>query len=224
MADTEASSFRMIATLGVAGMLSGGLLVGAYLVTAPRIERNRAEALERAIYDVLPGAESNQPFVIRNDALVPFDGKGLPKKEAAVYAGFDAQGGFVGFAIPSEGSGFQDIIKLIYGYVPSAKRIIGMQVLESRETPGLGDKIMKDDKFLAQFGDLAVAPDIVATKKGKTQPHEIDAISGATISSKAVVKIINAGNAQWLSRLPATAPAAPAAAAAPGGAPAAGGK
>ena len=79
-----------------------------------------------------------------------------------------------------------------------------MEVLESRETPGLGDKIYKDAVFVAGFSALSVEPEIFAVKKGtKSQPNEIDAITGATISSKAVVRIINEAHAAWSAQLPA---------------------
>jgi electron transport complex protein RnfG len=85
-----------------------------------------------------------------------------------------------------------------------------MEILDSRETPGLGDKIYKDAAFVANFASLSVDPEIVAVKKGnKSAPNQIDAITGATISSKAVVKIINTANALWLPRLEA-APGSPA--------------
>ena len=194
----------MMATLGFAGMFSGLAIVGIYLVTLPRIERNRAEALEAAIYRVLQGAISRVAFVLRDDALFRYqspDGS-LPKEEA-VYGGYDEAGALVGFAIPAEGGGFQDTIKLIYGYDVTSQRVVGMEVLESRETPGLGDKIIKDADFVGDFRNLAVEPEIVATKKGATQENEVDAISGATISSVAVVRIINESNRRWLARLEA---------------------
>jgi electron transport complex protein RnfG len=200
----------MLATLGIAGMCSGIALVGIYLVTSPRIERNRAEALEAAIYRVLPGARTRKAFVVREGRLAPFEGLGdtLPKEEA-VYAGYDNAGAPVGFAIPAEGPGFQDTIKLIYGYDPARERVVGMEVLESRETPGLGDKIIKDDDFVANFGDLSVTPEVVVVKKGRTRDNEVDAISGATISSHAVVRIINNANERWLDRLPEVASSSP---------------
>jgi electron transport complex protein RnfG len=193
----------MLVTLGLAGMCSGLALVGIFLLTLPMIERNRAEALEAAIFEVLQGATERVTFVLREGVLARFESPGgsLPKEEA-IYAGYDEAGEFVGFAIPAEGPGFQDTIKLIYGYDPARQRVVGMQVLESRETPGLGDKIMKDDSFVDCFRDLAVSPDVVAVKAGRTQDHEVDAISGATISSVAVVRIINEANARWLERLP----------------------
>ena len=78
-----------------------------------------------------------------------------------------------------------------------------MHVLESRETPGLGDRIFKDPEFVASFRSLATQPEIVLVPKGSgTAPHEVDGITGATISSKAVVKILNASTAQWTPHFP----------------------
>ena len=205
MAGSEASSLRMLLTLGFAGMLSGATLVGVFNVTGPRIERNRAEALERAVYEVLPDAVSRAPFVVRDGVVVELEnpGPGIPKEEA-VYAGYDAAGNRIGFAIPAEGGGFQDTIRLIYGVDPVTRTVVGMRVLESKETPGLGDKIIKDMSFVGAFDDVAADPELVATKKGATLPNEIDAISGATISSIAVVNIINNSNSRWLDKLSAT--------------------
>jgi electron transport complex protein RnfG len=76
-----------------------------------------------------------------------------------------------------------------------------MEVLESRETPGLGDKIQKDPAFLGRFRDLATAPRIELVKGRASRPNEIDAISGATISSKAVVRILTDANERWLAPL-----------------------
>jgi electron transport complex protein RnfG len=201
----------MMATLGLAGMCSGFAIVGIFLATSPLIERNRAEALEAAIYRVLPGARSRKTFVLREGALTPFEAPGgtLPKEEA-VYAGYNDAGAPVGFAIPAEGPGFQDTIRLIYGYDPSRKRVVGMEVLESKETPGLGDKIIKDEEFVANFRDLSISPEVIVTKKGRTQENEVDAISGATISSIAVVRIVNQANSRWIDRLPDVASTSPA--------------
>jgi electron transport complex protein RnfG len=196
----------MMGTLGIAGMCSGLAVVGIFLLTLPRIERNRAEALEAAIFRVLEGARSRVAFVVRGAELVRFESPdgGIPKEEA-VYAGYDEAGALLGFAIPAEGAGFQDTIKLIYGYDVGARRVVGMEVLESRETPGLGDKILKDRSFLENFRNLAVEPEVVVVKAGRTRDNEVDAISGATISSKAVVRIINAANERWIDPVAALA-------------------
>jgi electron transport complex protein RnfG len=76
-------------------------------------------------------------------------------------------------------------------------------VLESRETPGLGDKIYKDAEFVSNFSALSIEPEIVTVKKNtRERPNEVDAITGATISSKAVVRIINETHVAWAERLP----------------------
>ncbi|UCF36411.1 MAG: FMN-binding protein [Acidobacteriota bacterium] len=200
-----AGPFRLIATLGLAGLFSGLVLVTVYLATQPLILENQAKALEAAIYQVVPGSETRKAYVVEDGKLVPFNAQGnnLPSGDA-VFAALDAQGKLVGFGIPSEGAGFQDTIKLIYGYNPENKRVTGMQVLESRETPGLGDKIIKDLNFLSNFENLAIEPEVVSVAAGsKKNENEVDSISGATISSKAIVKIINSGNSKYLSLISA---------------------
>lgn len=194
----RAGPVRMILTLAVAGFASGLVLVTVYVRTAPLILENQKAALEAAIYKVVPGSTNRKAFEIKENKLVPYEGDGLPMQDA-VFAAYDDSGSLLGYGIPSEGPGFQDTIKLIYGYDHEAGKVIGMEVLESKETPGLGDKIIKDKEFVDNFSDLSISPEIVAVKTGtKEASNEVDTISGATISSKAVVKIINDGNGKFL--------------------------
>jgi electron transport complex protein RnfG len=194
------NSWHMIRALGGVGVLCSLLIVVTFQATLPTITRNRAEALERAIFHVLPGATTRDSYqVTESGQLIPFEGE-ANAGETLVYAGYDEQDRLVGIAIEAQGQGFQDTIKLIYGYSPEKQQIIGMEVLESKETPGLGDKILKDKDFLANFVslDAALTPDgsavenpIEAVKAGqKEQPWQIDGITGATISSKAVGDIL----------------------------------
>jgi electron transport complex protein RnfG len=200
-ASSEPTSTRLIATLGLAGLFSGLVLVGVYELTLPLILANQARALQEAVFKVLPGIERMQEMTVTDGGdLTPTEED--QDAEEVVYAGYDASNQLLGYAIPGEGAGFQDAIRLIYGYKPDERVIIGMEVLESRETPGLGDKIIKDAAFRESFGSLAVDPEIVPVAPGASaSPNEIDTITGATISSKAVVKIINAANERWLTRL-----------------------
>ena len=200
-AKPKAVAPRMIFALGLAGLLSGLFIVLVYEATLPMIEANRAAAIRRAVFLVVPGSTALQKLVVQGDSLVI---AGAQDEGEAIYAGYDAAGKFLGYAIPGAGAGFQDTIRLIYGFDPGRKRVVGMDVLESKETPGLGDKIYKDAAFVACFAELAIEPEIVVVKNGtKGADNEVDGITGATISSKAVVKIINLSNAKWLVRLPA---------------------
>ncbi len=195
------SSLRLVLTLAIAGLISGVAIIGIYESTLPTITANKARELREAVFKVLPAVSQMQALVHRDGELVAAEA--VAKDEPVVYGGYDENGGFVGYAIPGAGPGFQDTIGLLYGYTPDQKLVVGMEVLESRETPGLGDKIYKDADFVAGFSALSIEPEITAVKSGtKSQPNEIDAITGATISSKAVVRIINETHADWTQRLP----------------------
>jgi Na+-translocating ferredoxin:NAD+ oxidoreductase subunit G len=195
--EKEPGSFRLVFTLGLAGFLSGVVLVTVFLITKPMIEANKAAAIEKAIYKVLPGCSSFETLVL-NDGKLEKEALRTGKEEkdkgekAIVYVGFDNTGKLIGFAIQGAQSGFQDIIALMVGFEAANKTIIGYEVLESKETPGLGDKIFKDEDFVANFKALTVEPEIFAVKKGeKKNPNEVETIAGATISSKVIVKILN---------------------------------
>ena len=195
------SSFRLIFTLAIAGLISGVAIIGIYETTLPTITANKARELREAVFKVLPGVTKMQALVYRDDALVVVPQP--DKDEPVIYGGYDDQGAFVGYAMPGAGPGFQDTIALLYGYKPSESLVVGMEILESRETPGLGDKIYKDMDFVDEFYALTIEPEIVAVKKGtKTADNQVDAITGATISAKAVVRIINETHAAWRGQLP----------------------
>ncbi len=197
--EREPTALRIVATLVVFGAISGTMLVLAFLETQPRILRNQYEAMRAAVFRVLPGTETVTMLVIRDGVLVPYDGpEGVLPAEPTTFLGEDAEGRRIGYAIPGEGPGFMDTIKVLYGFDPTRRLVIGMEVLDSRETPGLGDKIAFDPKFLANFAALAVDPEIVSVKRGKkTRENEVDCITGATISSEAVVRILNESRKRW---------------------------
>ncbi len=199
--ERQASPLRIVLTMAVAGVAAGGVLAVVYATTEPRIEANHAEALRRAVFEAVPGTVRIEPRVLGDDgklATPPQGAKKLPEGRV-VYAGLGKDGKLVGYGVPAEGPGFQDVIRLLYGFDPARRRIVGMVVLDSRETPGLGDRVGYDPNFLANFKDLAVEPKLVPVKKGKKQrPNEVDCITGATISSKAVVRILNQSLQRWL--------------------------
>jgi electron transport complex protein RnfG len=196
---SEPSSVRLVATLGFAGLLSGLIIVSVFEATLPTITAYKAKVLQEAVFTVLPGVSSMQRLTYRDGSMVVAVGD--EQEEDVVFGGYDADGKLIGYAVPSAGPGFQDTIRLLYGYLPQDRKVVGMEILQSRETPGLGDKIYKDAAFVANFSALSIDPEIITVKKGaKTALNEVDAITGATISSKAVVQIINRGNQRWVPR------------------------
>lgn len=194
------SSFSLISTLGLVSMISGLLVVLIYEYTKPIIAENQRLATERAIFKVLPKASSRLTFIIKDGKV-----KQLKKNDKTegnlIYAGYDANNQFVGIALNAAEQGYQDIIKLLYGYQPEKGCITGYDVLKSTETPGFGTKITTDEEFLANFNclDAKVNPslsglinEIKTVRHGtKQNPWEIDAIAGSTITSNALGRMFN---------------------------------
>ncbi|MDH3339403.1 MAG: FMN-binding protein [Gammaproteobacteria bacterium] len=198
-------TWPMYRTLVGIGMLCGLMIAVTFQGTRPVIERNRAEALERAVFAVLPAAIARATFALTAE------GQFVPDTNATgqrVHAGFDADGQLVGVAIEAAGMGYADTITVLYGYSPLQEAIVGIRVLTSKETPGLGDKIETDEAFLENFVALDVRLDASGTslqhrietvKQGKkTEPWQIDGITGATISSVAIGDILAKSAERWV--------------------------
>jgi len=204
-----ASSKMLIAMVGI-GVLCALLIVLTYEGTLPAIKRNKAAALEQAIFKVLPGISYKRSFEWTADQGFR-ELQGAESEGPVVHAGYNQEDQMLGLAVEASGIGFADVLRILYGYDPQSETIVGFYVLESKETPGLGDKIEKDDAFLANFKALDVKLNsdkktlvnpVVPVKNGaKTQNWEVDGITGATISSRAIGNILGASTAEWLPRL-----------------------
>jgi electron transport complex protein RnfG len=194
------STFRLVATLAVAGVLAGMLLAMVNEHTKPIIDAYRAEQLRLAVYEVLPQAARYTTFYLVDGELNPTLPAGAKEAEyKRIFAGFGEDGQPVGVAMSRGESGFQDIVLVIMGFDPASGTLTGMKVLESKETPGLGDKIFKDQAWVDQFfagPELPLKP--VKAGSGRGEPNEVDTITGATISSKTVIQIINNAVAEWM--------------------------
>jgi electron transport complex protein RnfG len=198
-AEEKVSTFRLVATLAVAGVLAGILIALVNQHTKPIIDAYRAEQLRLAVYEVLPDAARYSTFYLVDGVLAADLPAGAKESEfKRVYAGYNESGEPVGVAVSRGESGFQDVIMVILGFDPVTGRLTGMKVLESKETPGLGDKIFKDQAWVDQFFAGPQTPLIpVKPGSGKGVPGEVDTITGATISTKAVIQIINNAVAEW---------------------------
>ena len=191
----EVPAWKLVATLAVAGALAGLLLVFVDQATREQIRENRRGAVRDAVAEVLGEPAKIVSFAVTDKGLEP---EAEPNYEVdterlnRVFAGYaDAEGTrLIGFALAYQRTGFQDAIRLIFGYDPRTKKVLGVKVLEHKETPGLGDKI-EQEPFLGPIRGQVL--DLVAVKPGKGTggPSEVDTITGATISSGWVIKIIN---------------------------------
>ena len=159
------------------------LLGGINMVTEPIIAENNEATFQANLKELLPGAENFE-----------LDGTKLPEPEAGVkvngvYCGMAADGtpvGYVADAVCSEGYG-GDVV--VMTGVDTEGKITKVKVTEMEETPGLGAKCQTD--WIDQYTGLT--ENIVVSKNGSAgnNPNKIDAISGATITSRAVTKAVN---------------------------------
>ncbi len=166
-------ALRMITVLAAVGIVSGASLVLVYRYARPRIEENEKRALQEAITEVMPGIAAYEEL-----------------EEEGVYKGTDEEGNILGYAFLASGNGYQGEIRIMVGITPSFDTLTGIEILKSSETPGLGAEITRDP-FKEQFRDLSAGTSIAYTKGTPSAHNEIQAITGATVSTRAVVTIIN---------------------------------
>lgn len=194
----EIKSWKLPAMMTVAGGIAGLLIVLSYQATLPRIEHHKGEVMRLAVQEVLKAPHSFDTLYLVGGALTRALPAGAnPKTTEKIYLGRDAAGKRIGFAISAMENGFQEPITVMFGYDAAARAVIAMKVVANKETPGLGDKIEKDTSFVHDFDNAAVPLAGVKKGSGSGKPSEIQMITGATISSRAVIQIINNAIARW---------------------------
>ena len=174
---------KMIVVLTVLSAFSGGLLAAIRGGTKDKIEAQQLEFVKGpSIRNILEGC-SNDPIV---DRFKIKDGD----IERSFFVGvFDGKANKVAFE--SAGKGFGGDIGLMVGVNLDNDKIIGIDVTTHSETPGVGSKAKTDPKLSNQFKEL----DLVRSFKVKPDGGEIDAMSGATVTSRGVcVGVTEAGN------------------------------
>lgn len=196
------SSYSLIRLMGAVSVICGLLIVGTHLGTLEPIRRNQETILRETVAQLLPGVSRQVTYGADAGGALRI----LSGSEASgprLFAGYDANGKLLGIVLEASERGYADIIRAMYAYSPEKEAIVDFRVLEMKETPGLGDKINTDPGFLENFRALAASLNragtalehpIAAVKHGtKKNPWEVDAISGATISSRAVGRMLNRG-------------------------------
>lgn len=191
-------SWRLVALMTAAGAVAGALIVTSYQATLPRIERHKSQVVRAAVQEVLRAPKSFDTLYLVNGSLV----KALPTGVSAkgieqIYLGHDATGRPLGFAISATENGFQDPVTVMFGYDPQAHHLIAMKVISNKETPGLGNKIETDSAFVNGFVNAATPLNGIKAGAASKGASDVVMITGATISSRAVIRIINNAIARW---------------------------
>ncbi|MBN1795737.1 MAG: FMN-binding protein [Sedimentisphaerales bacterium] len=160
----------------------GLLLAMTNAALKDKIEQNQIDALNNMMRGLMSEATNFEKVI---------DQAEIAGYKTDIYKASDNGGQIIGFAFVGTGAGFADKIKLIIAVDGTCDKFLGFDVLSSNETPLFGDRI-KEDWFRAQFvGAPAGALELIKSGDTKKIDNKIVAITGATVSSQATVKIFN---------------------------------
>jgi electron transport complex protein RnfG len=201
------SAWEMYRAIVGIGAFCALVIVGVFQGTAGRIAENQERFLAGAIAEVLPVTASTVAVDMIDGRLsVTDEPPALP-----VFLSYDEQGELSGAVLTGQGMGYQDNIRVLFAYSFDQQAITGFKVLDSKETPGLGDRVEIEPHFIANFAALdarlnatgdGLANPIVTVKQGeKTEPWQIDGITGATITSEAIGNILDDSANAWVPAL-----------------------
>lgn len=165
---------KLFVVVTLFGAISGGLLAGVRAGTKERIEYQQIKFVKGpAVMQIMKGC-SNDPLTTRFKIK---DGK----EERSFFVGiFDGKPNTVAFE--SSGKGYGGDIGVVVAVNIEKDEIVGVGVTTHRETPGVGSRAKTDTKFAAQFKGQPISEPF----KVKAEGGKIDALSGATVSSRGV--------------------------------------
>ena len=171
----------------VGSFLFGLLIAVTDAGLSPQIEQNKINKRNRLVGALLPEAKN---FIAVETPMEIELAKGK-KGKVEVYKAMSEAGECVGWSFNAAGSGFAGKIELVVAVDANFEKIAGFDVLASSETPGFGDQI-KYDYYRSQFkGAPAEQLKLVSIGEPKKIDSQIVGITGATVSSTAVVDILN---------------------------------
>jgi electron transport complex protein RnfG len=175
--------------LMVSAVFFGGLLALTDAAWSGKVKQNTVSKFDNLAKNVLAEAQTFEPL---GEAMLLTVGEGK-QVHADVRKGLDANGNCVGWVFVAEGSGFADKIKLVVAVNATFETLYGFSVLACSETPGFGDKItIKDGFYQAQYKNAPVGQfELVKVGDSQKIDNQIIAITGATVTSRAVVEIMN---------------------------------
>ena len=177
---------KVAGTLTAICLVVSALLGGVNAVTYQRIEDINRANTESSLKAVAPSADEF-PALDLSDAMV----SAASSQGAKVTEAYEVRSGgsFAGYAFKMVASGSQGNIEMIVG-VDADRAVTGVSIVSNKETAGIGTKVMDNNALPSGVGVL----DQFVGKIGAgtlTVGKTVDAISGATVSSKGVTKGVN---------------------------------
>jgi electron transport complex protein RnfG len=159
--------------------LAGLFLGGAFVITKEPIAKQAEMEKNLAMQEILPQAEEFKLSDIK-----------LPEGTVVKEVNEGLKGGQpVGYAIKVTPKGFGGLIEMMVG-ISTEGKVEGIKILNHAETPGLGANA-PNESFSGQFKGKNIEPALAVVKSGASKDNDIQAITGATITSKAVTNGVN---------------------------------
>lgn len=186
------SALRIIIFVIIMGTVSASLLVGVNVYTAGLIAKNEELKIKSSVLDALeiPYDKFNVLEIFDQEVKV------LRKDKSQFYQAKDG-----GISFEFAGPGLWGPVSGIISLEKDLKTIRKIKITHQEETPGLGGRIAERD-YLKQFKNKEVLPKIIFMPEGKANAkNEVDAITGATGSSRAFEKLINENAQKYLAIL-----------------------
>lgn len=175
MSDQARNTVRYALVLFAITAVVAALLAGFHMLTAETIAQNDVKTEQKALSEVLPEADSTEKLPDEIAARCEVDAVYVAGKGDKV----------IGYCIKVSESGYGGTIQSVVG-VDSDGKVTGVSVISSSETAGLGANI-KNESFRSQF----IGKGEVSVVKAGAKDNQIDALSGATISSRAMAASVN---------------------------------
>ena len=178
---------RVAGTLTAICLVVSALLGGVNAITADKIAAINQANTEASLNAVSEGADEFTPIALTDTMTATASAAGAKLTEAYTVK---AAGEAVGYAFKVVASGSQGNIEMIVG-VDADNAVTGVSIVSNKETAGIGSKVMENNALpsgtgvLDQFIGMSGAGTLTVGKN-------VDAISGATVSSKGVTKGVNA--------------------------------
>ncbi|WP_292466301.1 Rnf electron transport complex subunit RnfG [Methanolobus sp.] len=179
MSESNKDTFMVVGKIVLISVVAALLLGITYVPTSAQLKINEANSKTSILGELIPEANNNFEAVYGD--TVNEDGE----SNVLYYRALDSSGNIIGYAFFREQAGAQGAIVVAGGIDSTFSTFRGMDVLSHEETPGLGAKIV-EDSFQNQFVNIPLASLALSSSGGS-----IDAITGATISSQAVVDALN---------------------------------
>lgn len=174
MKESNKEIIKIISKLVLISVVASAVLGATYVPTQEQLRLAEQRQTQETLAQLMPEAEEFEPVYA-----------GENEEEVLYYQAFDSEGNLIGYGFVTEQSGYDDDIKMAAAVDANLENMIGMDILRQAETPGKGSKITNPE-FKNQFNNLPLDSLALSQNTG-----DVDAITGATVSSSAVVTGLN---------------------------------